>query len=150
MNSAQRIRCAIDTRKSSEEGLEQSFNSLHAQREACEAYNVTILRVWLRENDICTKSGGHFFRGPLYEMLHNPLYDRGKPSGDSQSYCSGPALVRATYHRRSWKYLTARRHAWPVTTLPSRADEAGSAESSVNRKSDERDRLAAVVTWRPA
>ncbi|WP_353072409.1 recombinase family protein [Tunturiibacter gelidoferens] len=32
------IRCAIYTRKSSEEGLEQSFNSLHAQREACEAY----------------------------------------------------------------------------------------------------------------
>jgi site-specific DNA recombinase len=32
------IRCAVYTRKSSEEGLEQSFNSLHAQREACEAY----------------------------------------------------------------------------------------------------------------
>jgi len=32
------IRCAIYTRKSSEEGLEQSFNSLHAQREACETY----------------------------------------------------------------------------------------------------------------
>jgi len=31
-------RCAIYTRKSSEEGLEQDFNSLHAQREACEAY----------------------------------------------------------------------------------------------------------------
>jgi site-specific DNA recombinase len=31
-------RCAIYTRKSSEEGLEQNFNSLHAQREACEAY----------------------------------------------------------------------------------------------------------------
>jgi site-specific DNA recombinase len=31
-------RCAVYTRKSSEEGLEQSFNSLHAQREACEAY----------------------------------------------------------------------------------------------------------------
>lgn len=30
--------CAIYTRKSSEEGLEQDFNSLHAQREACEAY----------------------------------------------------------------------------------------------------------------
>src|SRR3981189_421637 len=29
---------AIYTRKSSEEGLEQDFNSLHAQREACEAY----------------------------------------------------------------------------------------------------------------
>jgi DNA invertase Pin-like site-specific DNA recombinase len=33
-----RIRCAIYTRKSSEEGLEQAFNSLQAQREACEAY----------------------------------------------------------------------------------------------------------------
>ena len=31
-------RCAVYTRKSSEEGLEQEFNSLHAQREACEAY----------------------------------------------------------------------------------------------------------------
>ncbi|MFP1645213.1 recombinase family protein [Pontitalea aquivivens] len=33
-----RLRCAIYTRKSSEEGLEQEFNSLHAQREACESY----------------------------------------------------------------------------------------------------------------
>jgi len=32
------LRCAIYTRKSNEEGLEQDFNSLHAQREACEAY----------------------------------------------------------------------------------------------------------------
>jgi site-specific DNA recombinase len=32
------IRCAIYTRKSSEEGLEQSFNSLDAQREACESF----------------------------------------------------------------------------------------------------------------
>ena len=29
-------RCAVYTRKSSEEGLEQDFNSLQAQREACE------------------------------------------------------------------------------------------------------------------
>ena len=34
----QRIRCAIYTRKSTDEGLEQTFNSLDAQREACEAY----------------------------------------------------------------------------------------------------------------
>ena len=33
-----KVRCAIYTRKSSEEGLEQNFNSLDAQREACEAY----------------------------------------------------------------------------------------------------------------
>src|SRR3981189_1667930 len=32
------LRCAVYTRKSSEEGLEQAFNSLHAQREACEAF----------------------------------------------------------------------------------------------------------------
>jgi len=31
-------RCAVYTRKSSEEGLEQEFNSLHAQHEACESY----------------------------------------------------------------------------------------------------------------
>jgi site-specific DNA recombinase len=33
-----RKRCAIYTRKSSEEGLDQEFNSLEAQREACEAF----------------------------------------------------------------------------------------------------------------
>ena len=33
-----RQRCAIYTRKSTEEGLDQSFNSLDAQREACAAY----------------------------------------------------------------------------------------------------------------
>ena len=33
-----RLRCAIYTRKSSEEGLDMEFNSLDAQRDACEAY----------------------------------------------------------------------------------------------------------------
>jgi len=36
--SARTIRCAIYTRKSTDEGLEQDFNSLDAQREACAAY----------------------------------------------------------------------------------------------------------------
>jgi DNA invertase Pin-like site-specific DNA recombinase len=36
--NASRRRCAIYTRKSSEEGLDQDFNSLAAQREACEAF----------------------------------------------------------------------------------------------------------------
>ena len=35
---ARKLRCAIYTRKSSEEGLEQEFNSLDAQRDACSAY----------------------------------------------------------------------------------------------------------------
>lgn len=38
MKNTKTIRCAIYTRKSTEEGLEQDFNSLDAQREACEAY----------------------------------------------------------------------------------------------------------------
>src|ERR1700723_3794076 len=39
--SPAKLRCAVYTRKSSEEGLEQEFNSLDAQREACEAYVVS-------------------------------------------------------------------------------------------------------------
>src|SRR5215469_15025827 len=35
------VRCAVYTRKSTEEGLEQDFNSLDAQRECCEAYVVS-------------------------------------------------------------------------------------------------------------
>ena len=37
-NSTPTVRCAIYTRKSTEEGLDQEFNSLHAQREAAEAF----------------------------------------------------------------------------------------------------------------
>ena len=36
--SVRKRRCAVYTRKSTEEGLEQAFNSLDAQREACEAF----------------------------------------------------------------------------------------------------------------
>ena len=36
--ATRKLRCAVYTRKSTEEGLEQEFNSLDAQREACEAY----------------------------------------------------------------------------------------------------------------
>jgi DNA invertase Pin-like site-specific DNA recombinase len=39
--SSRKIRCAVYTRKSSEEGLEQAFNSLDAQREACAAFIVS-------------------------------------------------------------------------------------------------------------
>ena len=38
MVSSKHRQCAIYTRKSSEEGLEQAFNSLDAQRETCESY----------------------------------------------------------------------------------------------------------------
>ena len=38
MNATDKVLCAIYTRKSTEEGLEQNFNSLDAQRDACENY----------------------------------------------------------------------------------------------------------------
>ena len=41
MSTKRQIRCAIYTRKSTEEGLEQDFNSLDAQREACAAYIIS-------------------------------------------------------------------------------------------------------------
>src|SRR5436853_3508774 len=40
-SSPQKLRCAVYTRKSSEEGLEMEFNSLEAQRESCEAYTAS-------------------------------------------------------------------------------------------------------------
>jgi DNA invertase Pin-like site-specific DNA recombinase len=48
-----RVRCAIYTRKSSEEGLEQEFNSLLAQREACDAF-ITSQR---HEGWVCLSAG---------------------------------------------------------------------------------------------
>ena len=47
------VRCAIYTRKSSEEGLEQEFNSLQAQREACEAF----IDSQRHEGWICMRTG---------------------------------------------------------------------------------------------
>src|ERR1700757_4308077 len=47
------VRCAIYTRKSSEEGLQQEFNSLQAQREACEAF-ITSQR---HEGWVCLRAG---------------------------------------------------------------------------------------------
>ncbi len=66
-------RCAIYTRKSSDEGLEQSFNSLHAQREACEAYIKSQThegwRVLARNYDDGGFSGGSMDRPGLVALL---------------------------------------------------------------------------------
>ena len=53
------IRCAIYTRKSSEEGLEQSFNSLDAQREACQAYILSQRQEGWRAVDAHYDDGGY-------------------------------------------------------------------------------------------
>src|SRR6478672_5223081 len=68
-----RKRCAIYTRKSSEEGLEQEFNSLQAQSEACEAY----IRSQRHEGWISARthyddggfSGGNIERPALQRLL---------------------------------------------------------------------------------
>src|SRR5258708_5978618 len=70
---ASRKRCAIYTRKSSEEGLEQEFNSLAAQREACEAF----IRSQRNEGWVLTRtpyddggfSGGTIERPALQRLL---------------------------------------------------------------------------------
>ncbi|MEL7136222.1 MAG: recombinase family protein [Pseudomonadota bacterium] len=54
-----RIRCAIYTRKSSDEGLDQSFNSLDAQREACSAYIKSQRHEGWRELKAHYDDGGH-------------------------------------------------------------------------------------------
>jgi site-specific DNA recombinase len=53
------IRCAIYTRKSSEEGLEQSFNSLDAQREACRAFIESQKHEGWRALKNCYDDGGY-------------------------------------------------------------------------------------------
>src|SRR4030095_15580188 len=66
-------RCAIYTRKSTEEGLDQAFNSLDAQRESCAAY---VLRqagegrvaVSTRYSD-GVLSGGNTYRPALQKLL---------------------------------------------------------------------------------
>src|SRR5580700_7362252 len=66
-------RCAVYTRKSSEEGLDQSFNSLHAQREACEAYVLSQKhegwQVIPTEYDDGGFSGGNMERPGLKKLL---------------------------------------------------------------------------------
>ncbi|WP_347310446.1 recombinase family protein [Defluviimonas sp. SAOS-178_SWC] len=70
-----RIRCAIYTRKSSDEGLEQEFNSLDAQREACGAYIASqrhedweLVRERYDDGGI---SGSHLDRPALQRMMRD-------------------------------------------------------------------------------
>ena len=74
MNSPiKKYRCAIYTRKSHEEGLEQAFNSLDAQREAGEAYiqsqkhqNWTLIKQHYDDGGV---SGGTMERPSLKALL---------------------------------------------------------------------------------
>jgi site-specific DNA recombinase len=71
--SRRKMRCAIYTRKSTEEGLEQDFNSLDAQREACEAFILSQKQEgWLAlptQYDDGGYSGGTLQRPALQRLL---------------------------------------------------------------------------------
>ncbi|SHN66164.1 recombinase family protein [Bradyrhizobium erythrophlei] len=74
-NSTKVIRCAIYTRKSTEHGLDQEFNSLDAQREACEAYiKSQASQGWKalsQEYDDPAYSGGNLERPALKRLLRD-------------------------------------------------------------------------------
>jgi DNA invertase Pin-like site-specific DNA recombinase len=70
-----KVRCAVYTRKSSEEGLDMDFNSLDAQRESCEAYIASQKADgWLLANDRYDDggySGGTLERPALKRLLED-------------------------------------------------------------------------------
>jgi len=73
------VRCAIYTRMSSEEGLDQAFNSLDAQREACEAYVLSQTgEGWSaiaagRERRKCTGGGTGLLTGIIFDAMRRPM-----------------------------------------------------------------------------
>lgn len=79
-NSAKVIRCAIYTRKSTEHGLDQEFNSLDAQREACEAYIKSQAsqgwKVLPQPYDDPAFSGGNLERPALKRLLRDIEFGR--------------------------------------------------------------------------
>src|SRR5258708_2539375 len=75
MGESKQLRCAIYTRKSTEHGLELEFNSLDAQRDACEAYiKSQASQGWKalpQHYDDPAYSGGNLDRPPLKKLLPN-------------------------------------------------------------------------------
>jgi len=74
------LRCAVYTRKSTEHGLEQEFNSLHSQREACEAYIKSQAsqgwKVLPQHYDDPAYSGGNLDRPALKRILRDIEHDK--------------------------------------------------------------------------
>src|ERR1700719_1636436 len=89
------VRCAIYTRKSSEEGLEQEFNSLRAQREACEAF----INSQRHEGWVCLRtayddggfSGATTDRPALQQLLADITAGGGGTGGGRKITPAGPA-----------------------------------------------------------
>ena len=89
MASPRKLRCAIYTRKSTEEGLEQAFNSLDAQREACAAYILSQRHEgWEsvpEHYDDGGYSGGNMDRPALQQLLADVERARSTSSSSTRS-----------------------------------------------------------------
>ena len=114
--------CAIYTRKSSEEGLEQSFNSLDAQREACEAYIKSQhhegWRVIATHYDDGGYSGGNIDRPALKQLIadiHKP-----PPSCSPRFVTRRPRLRPRASSFASWRRLP-KPHKAGTSALPQTA-----------------------------
>ena len=88
MSNSPRLRCAIYTRKSSEEGLDQDFNSLDAQREACEAYVKSQASLGWKVSPTLYDDGGISGGTMASKYVHTSL-----PSGSSPGSSRGRAPV---------------------------------------------------------
>jgi Resolvase, N terminal domain len=131
------IRCAIYTRKSSDEGLNQEFNSLDAQREACEAYIVSQRHAgWIALIDMYDDgglSGGTMERPALGQQqgsqLHAELAARFHPRGRREAGRLFAAARRGRYRgrRNGWR----RAHEKPA---PSPSPRPGSTRALIKMK----------------
>src|SRR5262249_14423784 len=98
------VRCAIYTRKSTEEGLQQEFNSLDAQRESAEAY----IASQQGEGWVCLPDrydDGGFTGGNIYQRFHRQRSSSKKPTGFRPvglRNASDTTPSRSTTHISAW------------------------------------------------
>ena len=101
--SRRKLRCAIYTRKSTEEGLEQDFNSLDAQREACEAFILSQKHEgWVAlptQYDDGGYSGGTLERPALQRLLADIREFEGGPRCGVQDRSAHPLPTRLCQDR---------------------------------------------------
>ena len=102
-----RLRCAIYTRKSSEEGLEQDFNSLDAQREACEAFIASQKREgWSLIGEMYDDGGfsGATMERPAFQrLLSDVSAGQDRRGGRLQGRPADPVAVRLRQDRRHFR-----------------------------------------------
>jgi hypothetical protein len=142
MSAAKTIRCTVYTRKSSEEGLDQDFNSLHAQREVCAAYIQSQRQEGWRllptQYDDGGYSGGTLERPALQQLLADIRKVRASSaSAGAMSTEEGGAAfrIRTEPSSRSFRtHSTAERPKKPTGASEEGQDTKATAESARRRR----------------